>query len=499
MRAAHLYAATVSALRCLHWPLLIGCLGLAVVASGCRTAAGPGSKRPVATGAPAAEASAPAAAPALPTVAALVQAGLAGPRPSPPARPGGPLTAAGPAFYELEAGPAWVAADTLNGPAHATLALLARAYDYGLQPADYNLPALRALRDSLAAPAPLAVRRSQLARFELGLTAAALTFAHDLRHGRRHRPPAPAVAAGQLRAALAAGAWPAALLAGQPTNRAYRQLQQALAQWLAQLPGPPDSAVAHHRPRFERVALNLERWRAEPIEESEYLVVNIPAFELLVLGHDTVRLRARVIVGKPATPTPTLRSRIRYFTLAPVWNVPYSIASQEMLPRLQDDPSFLAESDLAVYDGRHRRRNPWRIAWSEVMEQNFRYTIQQKAGPRNVLGNYVFHFPNPYLVYLHDTPDRHLFARADRALSHGCIRVERPRELAAWLLRHEGNITPLLTPAQARQCPPQDVRLRQPLPIFIRYATCTADNGRLRFYQDIYGQDQALREALYCP
>ena len=104
----------------------------------------------------------------------------------------------------------------------------------------------------------------------------------------------------------------------------------------------------------------------------------------------------------------------------------------------------------------------------------------------------------PYLVNLHDTPERYLFAQADRALSHGCIRVERPRELAAWLLRREANPALLLTAAQARQSPPQDVLLRRPLPIFIHYATVMAENGRLRFYRDIYGQDQALREALYC-
>ena len=215
-----------------------------------------------------------------------------------------------------------------------------------------------------------------------------------------------------------------------------------------------------------------------------------------MLGYDTVKRRARVIMGKPTTPT--LRSRIRYFTLAPVWNVPYSIASQEMLPRLPDDPSFLAKSDLALYDGRHHRRNPWRIAWGEVIEQTFSCTIQQEAGPRNVLGNFVFHFLNPCLVYLHDTPERYLFAQIDRALSHGRIRVECPRELAAWLLRREGNLTPLLTPAQARQCPPQGVLLRRPLSTFIRYATVMVENGRLRFFRDVYGQDQALQAALYC-
>ena len=476
------------------------CFGLVLVAGGCRTALRPVVPMPqVGALSPARLPAVSATSPVLSSVAALLQAALdtLSPAQRAPANPGSRPVAAIRAFYK-PAAPVWLVADSLNGAAQEVLRLLARAYAYGLQPADYGVAHLLELRDSLATPAPAAARRPQLARFELSLTEAVLTFMHDLQHGRRYRLPPPAGAAVRLRAALADSAWPAALLAGQPTNREYRQLQQALAQWLAQPPGPPDSVVACHRPRFERIALNLERWRAEPIAEPEYLLVNIPAFELLVMGHDTVKRRHRVIVGKPGTPTPTLRSRIKYFTLAPVWNVPYSIASQEMLPRLQDDPSFLAESDLAVYDGRRQRRNPWRIAWSEVTESNFKYTIQQDAGPRNVLGNYVFHFPNPYLVYLHDTPERYLFAQANRALSHGCIRVERPRELAAWLLRREGNPTPLLPPAQARQSPPQDVLLRRPLPIFIRYATCTAENGRLRFFRDIYGQDQVLWEALYC-
>ena len=482
--------------------LLMSCRGLLLAGAlgSCRTAIGPAAA-PAAGATAALVAGVAPAAPVLPTVAARIAGWLDTLRPASALRhlrSGAAVRA----FYRPAGEPVWLSAapaDTLGPPARAALALLARAYDYGLQPADYGLPALLALRDSLASSAPAAGRQSQLARFDVALTDAVLTFAHDLRYGRRRRPQSPAVAAAQLRAALADGAWPQALLAGQPSGREYRQLQLALAHWLAQSPGPSDSVVARHRSRFERVALNLERWRAEPITGPEYLLVNIPAFELLVLGHDTVKRRARVIVGKPATPTPTLHSRIRYFTLAPVWNVPYSIASQEMLPRLQDDPSFLAESDLAVYDGRHQRRNPWRIAWGEVTEQTFKYTIQQEAGPRNVLGNFVFHFPNPYLVYLHDTPERYLFAQPDRALSHGCIRVEHPRELAAWLLRREGNPTPLPAPAQARQSAPQDVLLRRPLPIFIRYATCTAENGRLRFYRDIYGQDQTLREALYCP
>lgn len=320
--------------RCLHWLLPKRWLGLALV-GGCRTAAGPAGGVPVAAVPPpiaATEATLRPATPELPTVATLMQAWLDMPpaRPLAVPRPGLRAGAAVRAFYGPAASPAWTVADTLGGAARAALALLAQAYTYGLQPANYGLPALRALRDSLANPAAPAVARQQLARFDVSLTDAVLAFAHDLKHGRRHHPQQPAGAAAQLRTALADGLLSATVLAAQPANREYRQLQQALAQWLAQPPGPPDSVVARHRSRFERIALNLERWRAEPLTETEYLLVNIPAFELLVLGHDTVKRRARVIVGKPATPTPTLRSRIRYFTLAPVWNVPYSIASQEM-------------------------------------------------------------------------------------------------------------------------------------------------------------------------
>jgi murein L,D-transpeptidase YcbB/YkuD len=440
----------------------------------------------------------------LPTVASLIQALLdttrAGRRSAADSLRGLRAGVAVRAFYGPVAAAAWAPAppaDSLGDNAQAVLALLGRAYDYGLRPGDYDLDRLLSLRDSLDRPAPAKARLQQLARLDVYLTDAVLAFGHDLGRGRLS-PPATAAAGRQLRTALAAGQVPQLLLAAQPANREYRQLQQALAQWLRRA-GPPDSAVARQPLRFERLAINLERWRQQPIVEPEYLLVNIPAFELQVVAHDTVKRRFRVIVGKPLTPTPTLSSRIRYFTLAPAWNVPYSIASQEMLPRLKDDPGFLNDNNLELYDGRHRRRNPWRIDWSQVTEQTFAYTIRQSAGGGNALGNVVFHFPNPNLVYLHDTPERYLFARPIRALSHGCIRLEHPRELATYLLQREGSPAVLPTAAEARQHPPQDVLLRQPLPIYIRYATATAENGRLRFLTDVYGHDQTLHEALYCP
>jgi murein L,D-transpeptidase YcbB/YkuD len=416
------------------------------------------------------------------------------------------------AFYGKACAPVWTqVGDSLNPNARAALTLLARAAEYGLRPADYGALRLGALRDSLAHPAapevPGACARQQ-AELEVYLSDAVLTFMRDLNRGRLHPYTASArervggtvarpVAA--LQAALASATVPAAMLAGQPANREYHQLQQALARWLA-VPTPPDSAF-QHQARFEQAALNLERWRWEPaLAGPEYVLINIPAYELQVVAHDSVLRRHRVVVGAPQTPTPTLSSAISHFTLAPDWHVPRSIAVKEMLPHLKKDAGYLARNNYAVYDSRGRLLNAAGIKWAAVTAKSFCYTIRQSAGCENALGNIVFRFANPYSVYLHDTPLRQFFARPYRALSHGCIRLEQPLELAAYLLRREGR--PVQLPSEdecARQPRPHDVRLGRALPLYIRYATCTAEHGRLVFLPDIYGRDETLRRALFGP
>jgi murein L,D-transpeptidase YcbB/YkuD len=291
---------------------------------------------------------------------------------------------------------------------------------------------------------------------------------------------------------------PAALLAGQPANREYRQLQQALAGWLTR-PIAPDSA-AQHQARYEQAAVNLERWRWEalPATDSAYLLVNLPACELLVVAHDSVLHRYRVIIGKPATPTPTLSSRIDHFTLAPDWHVPRSIAVKEMLPRLKEDPGYLRLNNLALYDGRGHLLDARHLNWAPVTARNFPYTIRQSAGCENALGNIVFRFANPYSIYVHDTPMRQFFAQPYRALGHGCIRLEGPMQLAAYLLRRGGQPVQLPTEAEcARQPRPRNVRLRRPIALFVRYATCTAEGGHLRFLPDIYHRDEVIRRGLF--
>jgi murein L,D-transpeptidase YcbB/YkuD len=204
-----------------------------------------------------------------------------------------------------------------------------------------------------------------------------------------------------------------------------------------------------------------------------------------------------VIVGKPHTSTPTLSSVIKHFTLAPDWHVPHSIATKEILPRLKQDPGYLARNNFALYNYQGRMLDPYQINWRKVTAQRFPYTIRQSAGCDNALGNIVFRFANPHAIYLHDTPVRQAFQQPHRALSHGCVRVEQPLQLAAFLLGRGGQNVELPTEDEcARQPRPQDVPLAQSIAVHIRYATCAAEGGQLRFYPDIYGHDAALRQQL---
>ena len=411
------------------------------------------------------------------------------------------------AFYGPSYEPAWTTPkDSLSPNTAQALAQLAQAPTHGLNPADYGEARLLSLRDSLLLKSLPIARAWQQARFDVGLTDAMLRYMRDLDRGRLH-PYTASVrekaagpggrAAVSLRAALASRGIAAAITAAEPTNREYQQLQRALVVWLAR-PVAQDS-VAAHRAQFELVALNLERWRWEGVvPAAEYIWINIPAFELQVVGHNSAQRPYRVVVGAPATPTPTLSSTIRYFTLAPDWHVPRSIATKEMLPRLQRDAAYLARNNYALYNDRGQVLDPAGINWAGVTAKSFAYTIRQSAGCENALGNIVFRFANPYSVYVHDTPLRQFFARPGRALSHGCIRLENPFQLAAYLLRREDR--PVLLPNEAecaRQARPHDVRLARPMPLYVRYATCTAENGRFRFFADVYHRDETVRRALF--
>lgn len=247
-----------------------------------------------------------------------------------------------------------------------------------------------------------------------------------------------------------------------------------------------------------QIRLNLERWRKMPDTlPHKYILVNIPAYRMELWENDSLRLVSKVIVGAPQTRTPVLNSVMTNFVLYPYWRVPFSIVVKEMLPAIQKDISYLARHQLEVIDSKGRTVDPYRLNWKMFNKHYFPYVLRQVEGVENSLGILKFNFRNKYNVYLHDTNNRQLFVNAYRALSHGCVRVQQWDQLAFYLIR-EDTIHHLTDSVRVwlNQKEKKQVNLLHRIPIYIRYFTTEVQNGRLLFYEDIYGEDEALQVQL---
>jgi murein L,D-transpeptidase YcbB/YkuD len=394
--------------------------------------------------------------------------------------------------------PVWTRTEGITPQAQAGVKLLQSAARYGLKPAEYHTTELVALLDSLSIPdAQAAARR---VRAEQQLSAALLRFAQHLHEGRITnsdlRPAASTSAATfdgvtHLQYALRSGRFAEALLEAQPASRSYVRLLRAWQRLL-----DTDSAAAKRVAL--PVAINLERLRWEPNPDSLYLAVNIPSYTLQVVRGPRVAASHRVVVGKAITPTPELYSRITFMQAAPEWRVPQSIAANEMLPKLRRDPGFLDDRGFELYNAAGKRVNPYRVDWDQVKPEAFPYQIRQAPSEENALGEVVFRFANPYSVYMHDTPAKKAFKTDARALSHGCIRVEKPVALARFLLERDGkNAANRLDDLQNSidSGHTKAFGLQAPVTLLVRYLTCEADGDRLRQLPDIYGRDEALARA----
>lgn len=251
--------------------------------------------------------------------------------------------------------------------------------------------------------------------------------------------------------------------------------------------------------RVDQIRLNLERWRWLPQDLGRRrIVVNIAAQELQVIEDDEVVLFMRVVVGRDFKRTPVFSDTVRYIVLNPYWHVPGSIAGEEVLPRIQKDPTYLERFGMHVFTKgpNGTEVDPSTIDWSTVSADSFPYIVKQEPGRLNALGQIKFMFPNRYDVYLHDTPSRSLFTRAQRDFSHGCIRIEKPLELAEYLMKKSkwkrDEIETALDEGTERS-----IYLPRPMPIHLLYWTAWADeDGTIQFRSDINGVDQALLTAL---
>jgi murein L,D-transpeptidase YcbB/YkuD len=254
--------------------------------------------------------------------------------------------------------------------------------------------------------------------------------------------------------------------------------------------------------RVRQIELALERLRWLPrIGRERFIVVNIPAFRLFAFdsvgGTGAPALSMKVIVGKALDKqTPVLYEQLRYVELRPFWNVPRSILVEEMIPLLRRDSAYLRRNDMdlvgagdLIAEGPVTQEVLVRLTAGELR-------VRQRPGPRNSLGLIKFVFPNAAGVYLHGTPQPELFAHTRRDFSHGCIRLEDPIALAAWVLRNRPEWSRERIEA-AQEASTSRAMLTRPLPVIIFYTTAVASpDGNIWFYSDIYGHDRSLTEAL---
>jgi murein L,D-transpeptidase YcbB/YkuD len=452
------------------------------------------------------------------------------------------------AFYAArDYAPIWITDGAANDRAKATIARLKAADSDGLDPGDYPTPDLK----------PVADRPEVLAEAELRLINTVLTYARHAQTGRLHYSrisadiyyeqvfPEPA----EILAKMATAADAAEALGSyNPPHEGYKALRAKLAEARSRhgdtgparigggpllKPGMHDSRVpllrrrlgvsgdgsdtydkplaeavkkfqrqhdlspagnlnsatieALNGPRREHdadiIIANMERWRWLPRDLGKtHVMVNIPDFTLKVVRDGATIWHTKIVTGKPAMPTPLLSQSMKFITMNPTWNVPPSIVQNEYLPALQQDPMALARIGLKV-------------------EYNRDGTIHifQPPGEKNALGRIRFNFPNKFLVYQHDTPDKYLFAHDQRAYSHGCMRVENPLKYAEVLLSiarpHDGYTQERLS--RMIGSGEQDISFQNLIPVHLTYQTAFVDeSGKLTIRGDIYGRDERVIAAL---
>jgi murein L,D-transpeptidase YcbB/YkuD len=370
-----------------------------------------------------------------------------------------------------------------------------RAADEGLDAADYRING-----DPLSH-----FDESHAADVDLQLTYSYLSYAADLAYGVTR----PEDIDPQWRGARRDVDIAAALTRGIDENRIeeslagvapgapqYGGLKQQLRHYreLAQK-GAADESGVPAATRVQQIAMNMDRWRWLPTSLSDrYLIVNIPAFRLDAIEKGRSVLAMKVVVGKKDNPTPVLADEMTTVVFSPYWNIPAEIVEKETLPHVLKDAAYLDKNNIEVVRAASDPEpiDAGHVDWTNpdaVSKLRFR----QKPGEGNSLGLVKFLFPNHFNVYLHDTPAQALFNRIERDFSHGCVRVERPMDLARYVLRDQPAWTEDKIDEAMHAGTERSVALKQPLPVYLVYFTAWEENGSTRFADDVYGYDRRQR------
>ena len=253
--------------------------------------------------------------------------------------------------------------------------------------------------------------------------------------------------------------------------------------------------------RVDQVRVNLERarWVLGGLSD-DFVLVNLPAFKAYLIRGGKNVWEARTQIGDEAKQTPTFRADMRTVVLNPDWTVPPMILAEEVLPGMRKSEDYLSRKGLVVLDSHNQQVDPGSIDWTHVTPETFPYTLRQPAGEDNALGRVKFLFPNEYSIYLHDTPSRTLFDSRKRTFSHGCIRLEKPIELAEILLSDQHGWTREKIQEVLESGKTENVNLEHPLPVLIVYWTVSVGtSGEVRYTQDYYNLDSPVLAALNAP
>lgn len=244
-----------------------------------------------------------------------------------------------------------------------------------------------------------------------------------------------------------------------------------------------------------RTALVMDKMRLRKEYPDKCIRINIPEYKLRFYIKDSLKRVHNIVVGKPENQTPQLQSKVRNIVVYPYWNVPYSIASKEILPALKRDKGYLTRNNYKIYRGDHQV-NPYGVNWKKIKANTFPYKVVQQPGTDNSLGIIKFEFHNNYSVYVHDTPSKSLFKTDVRSYSHGCMRCENPVDLGKTLLDYDSirkkrnDLTSDSLDSLLGLAENYVIRLKDPIPIFVEYNTVYADREVMIFYLDIYKRDE---------
>lgn len=399
--------------------------------------------------------------------------------------------------------PVWIHPASHQNTGNA-MVLLDCVLQYGLSHDDFHLKELQfdMLRDILENPD--SVNDSLKVQFDVLLTDAVITMMNYLHFGKLnpdyvadridHGMGIPFNAEVKLRDIIHSPEFTKAILGVQPNTKLYTDFQKMLHIIRGQAPddcyGTPGNDVM-------KIAANMERIRWANVDDREkFIQINIPTYELTFHLPDTLVV-FKVVVGAPQTPSPTLQSRVTYFTTFPDWLVPNQVFIRDILPKSIVDSAFLDRLQISIYNKDGQLKDITNAQLKSILLSPQGYYAKQAPGCDNTLGSLVFHFQNVYNIYLNQIADQKLFEKDKRDFSNGCIWLDKAAELAALLLKYDA-------PEQADQLfkmlkktKTHNFVLNKPVPIKITYLTCDIRNGELIRFDDIYNMDASLEMAIY--